>query len=770
MDFVDPDPLRGASHRSVFAHLSGPFTGGAVDVPLALDANGRSAAAVDLREPLVVVAPRSPLSADPLVVQVAIGTAAPVVLAFAPYSDSGSFVPAGRPPIDAVTRRAAPFVVSVSVVAPAPPGVVADLVDVSVIEGVLGSLLFVMQAEKVRIRRQNRELRAVRHLASAWGDALDRLGAELGVPRFNDRLVWDLNLQQPTTVTADEPDDEYRRRLTIYRPFSAPSRQGVARVVNGPGDDTANPGPATGLLAQLGVNDRVTIDESDTEFAIGIKLVSPPDDSRRLAYLAYLRDVYLLPATATDLPPNRLVSNGERTRTHDLLARLAAGVVLPANAFLAPQLAAALDRLARSRAALGLGPLRVLRAQDDAGGSRYELGLGADLEMPIVADVDRMVQNLAARRFTGAVDAETQALLDSLTPSPSAADPVARWLLLACGLHTVHELPGGRILVSHFPMFGMVLDAAPDDTVLSLAARFQAPGDPGPNVILAAALAEATAARGSSVPAWTVLTTADARAAWQRAVVPDVKVVDLLHGAGLSIPTLAGALAAVVQSLGEMAEELLTTLRLDAALAQRLLAGDPTSAPTLGATIALFEAALLPSMLPVVTSAGEVLLVASAAGLAGGSSFHRRRADFRWFTVPLEADDRTGSLDLQIGSRNRFAYAGSGNASQVTALMAIAAGRRGNPDPRRRLDPFTVRVGFAAPSVLLNLTQYEYLMNLLERLHPLGVTVDTSPIRGSHVDPDQHGGPTSLGQRISRTFRPFRMRRHATETRLIDTD
>jgi hypothetical protein len=145
-----------------------------------------------------------------------------------------------------------------------------------------------------------------------------------------------------------------------------------------------------------------------------------------------------------------------------------------------------------------------------------------------------MVQNLTAHKFTGAVDAETQALLDSLTPVPSAADPVARWLLLACGLHTVHELPGGRLLVSHFPMFGMVLDAAPSGTVLSLAARFHAPGDPGPNVTLAAALAEASKARGAAVPAWTELTTADARTAWQRAVVPDAKVVDLRIGAGLS--------------------------------------------------------------------------------------------------------------------------------------------------------------------------------------------------------------------------------------------
>ena len=114
---IDSDPLRGASHRNAFAHLSGPFTGGAIDVPLTLDANGRSETVFEAREPIVVVAPRQPLGADAVVVKVAIGSAAPVVLTFAPYSDAGGFVLAGRPPIDAVTRRAAPFAVTVSAVA-----------------------------------------------------------------------------------------------------------------------------------------------------------------------------------------------------------------------------------------------------------------------------------------------------------------------------------------------------------------------------------------------------------------------------------------------------------------------------------------------------------------------------------------------------------------------------------------------------------------------------------------------------------------------------
>ena len=67
----------------------------------------------------------------------------------------------------------------------------------------LGGLLFVMQAEKARIRRQARELFAARQVALATGDALDRL-ARSAVPRFTDRLIWDATLAQPTTVTAPE--------------------------------------------------------------------------------------------------------------------------------------------------------------------------------------------------------------------------------------------------------------------------------------------------------------------------------------------------------------------------------------------------------------------------------------------------------------------------------------------------------------------------------------------------------------------------------------
>ena len=52
----------------------------------------------------------------------------------------------------------------------------------------------------------------------------------------------------------------------------------------------------------------------------------------------------------------------------------------------APPLAAALDRAGRVCRALGSSIVwQVTRAQDDAGGSRYELGLGVDVDWPTPA-------------------------------------------------------------------------------------------------------------------------------------------------------------------------------------------------------------------------------------------------------------------------------------------------------------------------------------------------------------------------------------------------
>jgi hypothetical protein len=140
--------------------------------------------------------------------------------------------------------------------------------------------------------------------------------------------------------------------------------------------------------------------------------------------------------------------------------------------------------------------------------------------------------------------------------------------------------------------------------------------------------------------------------------------------------------------------------------------------------------------------------------------FNRRRSQFRWFTVPLEADQRIGTLERPQGARNRYLFAGAANASQVTAIIAVTPTR---PEPRelhRRVDPYTVAVELADDQQpLLSLAQYEYLMNLLDRWCPLGVTIDTWRLRTRGVDVNADGTADLLSLRLQHTFRPFRGRR-----------
>src|SRR5258708_36073473 len=86
----------------------------------------------------------------------------------------------------------------------------------------------------------------MRRLALARVDALDRIGAELGVPRFVDQIRFDTAKKEIITVVrldaggqpVDEPDVEYARRLRIYPPWRVANRRRLLRLLNGPGTAT----------------------------------------------------------------------------------------------------------------------------------------------------------------------------------------------------------------------------------------------------------------------------------------------------------------------------------------------------------------------------------------------------------------------------------------------------------------------------------------------------------------------------------------------------
>ena len=96
--------------------------------------------------------------------------------------------------------------------------------------------------------------------------------------------------------------------------------------------------------------------------------------------------------------------------------------------------------------------------------------------------------------------------------------------------------------------------------------------------------------------------------------------------------------------------------------------------------------------------------------------------------------------------------------STVVTVVVVVAGRQGSTDPRGRIDPLEFRVALPG-GALVNLEQYEFLMNLLDRIRPLGAIVDTRGIR-DQIDADGNGVAETLSASLSRTFRPYRQLRH----------
>ena len=84
----------------------------------------------------------------------------------------------------------------------------------------MGRMIYLLGAEKQRLRRQAREISAVRLLSLARDNALDRIGADLGVPRFTgtidfqppDEIDLPANLADSTFATGGSAGETRRDR------------------------------------------------------------------------------------------------------------------------------------------------------------------------------------------------------------------------------------------------------------------------------------------------------------------------------------------------------------------------------------------------------------------------------------------------------------------------------------------------------------------------------------------------------------------------------
>jgi len=182
-------------------------------------------------------------------------------------------------------------------------------------------------------------------------------------------------------------------------------------------------------------------------------------------------------------------------------------------------------------------------------------------------------------------------------------------------------------------------------------------------------------------------------------------------------------------------------------------AGQLGGEPDIEALIAdLLRAEGLASALPLVIGPTEVIIVVGAIGLpeAGINLSERRATGFRWYAVPIRGD---GGTLVRAGQRVTFTPSGPG----LTALVALGYARRG------LTDPYEFRIDLPADATL-TLRQYEYLMNLLDHTHPLGIEINTFAIRRQHVDLDGDGVADPLKPSVANTFRPFQRRRQRGET------
>jgi len=772
MASIDPDFYHGASHSNMAAHLSGPFAAGTVDTEVSVAPDGTIVVEGARREPVLLIAPAGPVGDVFCRVSAVLdpqGAATPIdpPLVFAPFTEDGTFLPLYAPRVDPQLRTTPGFRVRLQASFEDREGkpLAVNIANLSlilkarVLEGTLGKMIFILGAEKARLRRQAREMVAMRALSSASWAALDRFGGDLAVPRFSDRIQFDAAKQEIVTETlmnngvpVGEADADYRRRLAVYHRWMMPTRSGVLRILNGPGGAGD---PNRGALGELGLAQRLQINETNNAFALAVHMVAPGAPALLKNFQDHVANATLIwPA---NIPANnvrhaqRFLSTEEKSRVTQLRSRLRTGFTFGNNMAIAPALALALDRVGRVRQALGVAnPLVVTRAFDAAGGSRYELGMGVDIQPIPAAELNAMEALLTGANPPRPADGEVRSLLRGAKAKKAAADPEGRWLLELCGLQTVHGVNAGTVYLSHLPTFGLVIsEPAPVTGTVTLEARYHAPGDPGNNVILESALVEgAQEWIASGKEAFTRIADATAKTRWNNNTAQPAPVQNLFKAAGL--PAIA-QLGSVAKALDALSPELMEAIELGPVLSAQIVNGQAAAANTLRDLAELFRRKNLASILPFVSGPNQITVLVSTVGLpqAGVNLGERLSTGFRWYAVPIEGK---GGAIKTVGSRSLFRPEGAG----LTAIVVLGYARRG------LVDPYEYRLEME-PNAMLNLTQYEFLMNVLERAFPIGVQVNTFSIRQAHVDLNGDNKAEPLPPSIFRTYRKFQRRRQRGE-------
>lgn len=734
---LDPDGFGAGVLAAAAAELIGPLSQAATPQPLTLHPQGpggQAEAVVDITtsRPLVLCTVLSDVDTQGLTILPALssGKGAPQslpVVTFAPHTAAGTALVAAVPPVGK-GDVAAPFTVLARGILGGELGTglsAAELIAAvrfDLVQGVLGRLLTVLLDEKGRIRRTARQIRAMRTLAVASGNALDRVGADLSCSRFSDELFWDADQQSPATRPlqppgAREDDASYRTRLRVLRGVRLPSAPWIDSALN-----------EAGFLADVGVTSKVAVEESVDPQLIALRLVAPGSPGSIGQLLNAIRRVHMIwPAGSTegdDAHGHRLLPPDEVARVNTQRAALATWQMEPFQP-VASAVAEALTTLNDRCVQLSARPWpRVLVGQTNDGGSRFELGFGALLAAPVAAELD------------AAVSAATQLKDPNLAPKPRSVDPAGAWLLSACGMRTVEQGADGTVFVSTAPMGPLVVDVEPDeegDVPLTLTARLVSATDPDHDVPVVAVI---NALAGAQL-------TPEADPATVLAGARPTATVPGLDAAldSRSVPKVSDV-AAFVQQVGAVSARDYVLFDLGAARTAAVIT-TPTLLSPMFTTAADAGAS---SVVALVTGAGTLALMFGVAGLplAGSNLAAEHTLIHRWQVRGLGAQHAT--LSSRRGSVVTIPIFNDG----ISVVSCVLGQRSGANNPYQwRPTP--------AAGALLTLRQYEHLLNIVELVTPVGVRADTFAIRRQHVDVDGSGKSTGLNVAAARAYRHYRL-------------
>ncbi|MEJ8560056.1 hypothetical protein QTO30_01560 [Yoonia sp. GPGPB17] len=747
----------------VLTHLSDEITGPMAQSlrvqKRALAADGSIGIDAPLREAAVFLCLRRNLAADALTVRARLQDPLRdlVPSRFQSWTEAGGALALYTPPADPETEMIAPF----QIILDARLGArdltqeeTAEWLEARIVSGRTGKLLQMLQAETVAVRRHARAIAAARSLDGAEGISLDRHGTDLGMPRFRNGLRLRAD-GQVLTETGEENDAAYRMRLALGRSFNLPRPAHMAARL-----------AADGPLSQIGPAVPMVLDEADNPFSVAVRLVSidrteQATTRRRNRFMTFLRD-WVLIDPAAGLPSRRSMSRRAATQERAMRGRLREALdIQTTTADLAPELARAFDRATSLMRILGVADqLRIHRVHAPEDGSRFDLGLGAEIARPSAAILTGLAD--AVRAGDVPEDPEAAATFSTLQPPADVSeDRAGAWFFAACGFATVHVLSADRIYLSHTNAQSLAISGeqqailAGDTTDITFLARFTPAGEVSRSALLLTLIDTATDALAGTTVA------ADPTAIVDTGLAPNATQALRIRAAGLPVvddwPRLA-------ERLPNLPPEDWAIIQFPNAVSQALRNGQATAWRDLGTMVRGLRDAGLSAAVPVITNTGVSLLI-SVIGLPGiGTNLTGKAATgIRWFVIPIDQDATAGWSKTIRGRGNQSVQIKRPSARETQirfrtnglyAVVALGYERRG------ATDPFEVRIRPQEDDGQLTFAQYEYVMNMLSMRAPAGVEINTWQLRQFHVAADT-GETTPLDPTASRTFRPFLQPRRA---------